>query len=348
MAIVALPFNNKNQFRKYPLKQSSSLLSLEGIQFPDDLFVNASITTKYGRHKIFIKQIFLKKTLLRVTITSLVEDTPSEIVLGVFSGEITEDFTTLDLTPFVRNVSGNITVGSISSLDSLEGVFNFSYLSSAFEESVIFCYTPPAVSSITDRRKKELRGFVNFGVLTNISKTTNNTLKTTKFTALEPDTVFNLADTSSQLGNCPHTIIQKINGVVPFPIGEHESENDGNIYIAGILPIVFYGVPGSVENTFTPGKIGIDSGEITLNKLCTQKHKLLPPVDISGFTLDNSSFRDAYYNKPALEENSSPANYPFSIPARLASNFNAAQKPEYYYWPQFVKSSYYDLWPKPE
>ena len=347
MAIIALPFNNKNQFRKFPLKQTATLLSLEGLQIPDDLIVNASITTVYSKHRIHIKQIFSKGALLRVTIASYQENENTDVTLGVFSGIVTENFTTIKLTPFVRNVSGNITIGSVESLKNIEGVFNFTNSTASFEESTLFCYTPPAVSSIRDRRNKELRGIVNFGVLTNISKTTSNTLKTSKFTALTPESVFNLSDTSSSLGNCPCTIIQKINGISPFPVGQAEPENDGNVYIAGILPIVFYGVPGAEEDTFVPGKIGVSSGEITLDKLCTQKHKLLPPVDISGFTVDSSLFRDSYYSKPALSANNTHPNYPYPIPARISSNFNATVRPEFYYWPQFVLPSYYDLWPKP-
>lgn len=347
MAIITLPFNNKNQFRKYPLKQDASLVSTEGVRIPDDLLVNASITAIYGRHSIYVKQIFSKGNLIRVTIATTLEESGGELVLGVFSGEVSRNFTTLTLTPFVRNVSGNITVGSLETLRTITGVYNFTLSTAAFEESVIFCYTPPAVSSISDRRKKELRGVVNFGTLINLTKTTNNTTKTAKFTATNPSKVFNLGDKSSLLGNCPYTIIQRINGVAPFPVGTAEPENDGNIYIAGVLPVIFFGIPGAEPGTFTPGKIGISTGEVTLDKLCTQKHKLLPPVDISGFTVDNGTFKDVYYNKPALGANPSPANYPYPIPARLPSNFNAAERPEYYYWPQFVKSSYYDLWPKP-
>ena len=83
---------------------------------------------------------------------------------------------------------------------------------------------------------------------------------------------------------------------------------------------------------------------LTLTSLCTKKQKLLPPVDVTGFTKEE--YKDEYYNKPALESLNN-TNYPYEIPARLAANFNATLRPEYFYWPQYVKENYYDFWRKP-
>jgi hypothetical protein len=344
MAILALQPNNKNQYRKYPLKQGSTFQSSDGYLVPDDLIVNCSLTSIYGKHRIYIKQIYYKDPVVRIVIASLLSDE----ALGVFSGNVTENFTTLKLVPFTRNVSGNLTIGSLASLKDISRILNFDNndgeVTSELEESVIFCYTPPAVTSIQDKKKNELRGIVEFGTLTNLTKTTDNPDKQTAFTALYPSAVFNLADKSSFLNNCKTPIIKNINGVVPSPSGVGEAKNDNNIYIAGVKPIVFYGLPGD-NGESVPGTIRVSSGGITLDSLCTQKHKLLPPVDISGFTLNTTEFKNKYYSKPALPAYpDGSANYPLSRPARLASNFNATAKPEYYYWPQFVKPEYYNFW----
>ena len=344
MAILALQPNNKNQYRKYPLKQGATFQSSDGRTVPDDLVVNCSITSIYGKHRIYIKQIYYKDPVVRIVIASLLNDE----ALGVFAGDVSENFTTLQLTPFVRNVSGNLTIGSLASLREISHILNFEssdgVATSEFEESVIFCYTPPAVTSIQDKKKNELRGSVNFGTLTSLTKTTNNQESTTALTALYPSSVFNLADKSSFLNNCKTPIIKNINGVVPAPAGVGDPKNDNNIYIAGVKPIVFYGVPGSDGET-TPGTIRVSSGGVTLDSLCTQKHKLLPPVDVTGFTLNTTEFKNKYYSKPALPAYpDGSANYPLARPARLASNFNSTSKPEYYYWPQFVKPEYYSFW----
>jgi hypothetical protein len=60
--------------------------------------------------------------------------------------------------------------------------------------------------------------------------------------------------------------------------------------------------------------------------------------------VNTSETKNKYYNKLALPAVQTLDSYPYEIPARLASNFNAALRPEYYYWPQFVKKEYYAYW----
>jgi hypothetical protein len=153
--------------------------------------------------------------------------------------------------------------------------------------------------------------------------------------ALSPDSVFNLADKSSYLGNCMTTPIKNINGVYPYAPGEGGVSNDGNVFIVGIKPIIFYG------DSETSGTLKVLTPGLTLDSLCTSRHRLLPPVSISSFTQDNATFKDSYYNKPAL-----PADGTLTPPrpSRLASNFYSAQRPEYYYWPQFINEEYYAYW----
>lgn len=351
MSTFPLSRSNKNQFRKFPFKQTANLFSLSGVVLPDDIFVGASITTTYGKHRIYMKQYCRQNLKIHVTIAAMTgtsED--SDEVLGFFTGELTEGVTSLVFKPFVRFVSGSLTVSSSTQPETTSDILVFSRDQSEFEESVVYCYTPPAVTSIRDKLGSELRGIVDFGILTNITKTSTPSAGRVQFTATSPESVFNPADKSSLLGNCRTPIIKNINGVTPFPLGEGSAQNDGNIYIAGVKPIVFYGTPGE------SGAVGISTDGVTLANICTQKHKLLPPVDISGFTLDSLEYRDAYYNKAQLPkypddyQESSP-NYPLPRPARAASNFNSVKIPEYYFWPQFAKEENYanhKYWPQPE
>jgi hypothetical protein len=143
-------------------------------------------------------------------------------------------------------------------------------------------------------------------------------------------------------------MIKSINGVLPFPSEVGAAGNDGNLYLVGVNPVAFYSVPSSNPGEdAAKGTVGISTGDVTLDSLCTQKHKLLPPVDISGFTYpaDDLDYRNSYYSKPASEGNTNTStNYPYPQPERLASNFNSTVRPEYYYWPQFVKPEYYAYW----
>lgn len=340
MAIIALHPNNKNQYRKYPFKQGSSLRSDTGYVVPDDLFVNCTITSIYGRHRIYVKQIYYKNQEIRIAIASVLDD----LLLGVFVGTASSNaITHLTLDRFVRNITGTMSLHNISALKDLTSALNFRKEDTELEESVIFCYTPPAVSSIKDKKNAELRGNVVFGRLTNLTKSTIKEERTSKLRATNPSTIFNKADRSSYLGNCGIPIIKNINGVKPSTPGGVSSVNDYNIYIVGIKPIVFYGIPGEEQNTTEAGIIGINTNNLSLDSLCTLKHKILPPIDVCGFTLPTIEFKNKYYSKPALNA-ADPDTCDSSHPARRASNFNETIRPEFYYWPQFVREEYYSYW----
>lgn len=340
MSIIALHPNNKNQYRKYPFKQRSSLRSDTGYVVPDDFIVNCAITSIYGRHRIYVKQIYYNNQEIRIAIASVLDD----LLLGVFVGSATSnDIIHLNLNRFVRNIAGTMSVYNVSALKDLSTALNFNKEDTELEESTIFCYTPPAVSSIKDKKNSELRGNVVFGKLTNLTKTTAPEARTSKLKATNPSTIFNSSDRSTYLGNCGIPIIKNINGVEPSSPGGVSSVNDYNIYIAGIKPIVFYGIPGEEQNTTEPGVIGINTDSLSLDSLCTLKHKILPPVEVCGFTLPTIEFKNKYYSKPALNA-ADPETCDSSHPARRASNFNETTRPEFYYWPQFVKEEYYSNW----
>ena len=352
MSLLSLNRNNKNQYRKFPFKQTASLISTTGHNLTDDIFVNCSLTSLYGKHRIYMKQLFFKAGKIHVTIAAIsgVSEDFDE-VLGVFSANLnTEGYTTIQLTPFTRFVSGSLTVAKVTNLEAISEPLIFTRNQAEFEERTVFCYTHPAVTSVQDKRGNEIRGAVDFGVLTNIEKTSDTILRKVALKSTSPETVFNAGDKSSFLNNCKTPVIKNINGVEPFPEGIGSAINDGNIYIVGVKPIVFYGLLGE------DGVVGVDTGGVTLDSICTQKHKLLPPVDVSGFTLDTEQYKDMYYNKPGLPkypddyQEASP-DYPLERPARAASNFNSVKLPEFYFWPQFAKTEYYNnekYWPQPK
>jgi hypothetical protein len=273
-----------------------------------------------------------------------------DTILGVFSGTIEEDNVKLNLFPFVRFTSGSLTIGSLTVVQSLPTLLNFNKDTAEFEESIIFCYTPPGVLSISDKNSTELRGNVYFGNLINLDKfIAGNTIR---FSVIDTNEVKNIADRSSFLDNCPRRPIKAINGVSPSKMYEGSAENDGNIYLVGVKPIIFYGIPGQ-ENPDTgetaplPGVLNIESPTLSLDSLCSLRHNLLPPVDLSGFMNPSEEFIDKYYAKPGMARRDADAtniNYPYQIPARYASNFNATNTPEFYYWPQFLKEEYYYRW----
>ena len=336
MGFLSLSTLSKNQFRKFPFKQGVSLRADNGLTLEDGVVIGCSITSVYGKHRLYVRQLFKRDSFVSIAIASFFTDE----VLGTFSGEVTENFTTLTLTAFAPYISGSLTLGLLESLNSVPVTLHFEKHSSELEESTIFCYTPPAVTSISDKKGSRLKGDVKFGLLTNITKTTDTVTKTTQFTVSNPSAVFNKADKSTILDNCPNPIIKNINGVTPFPIGGVNNPfagNDGNIYIVGVSPVVFYGI----SDTDAQGSVKIQTDNVTLESLCTQKHKLLPPVDICAFTDPLS--KNIYYSKPALAAHD-PTKCSFERPERDAGSYFESSRPEYYFWPQFVKPEYYELY----
>jgi len=338
MSILSLQRLNKNQFRKYPFKQGAASLSDDGYLLSDELIVDCSLTSQLGKHRLYIKQIFYSAPVLRIAVATISSDPQQDDqVVGIFATKAATAYSTLQLTPFIRFVSGSLTLGTLESLSSVSRVLNFPKESTEFEESTIFCYTHPAVTSIRDKKGSELRGRVNFGILTNVAKTTQ--IGSTRLYALTPSAVKNLVDKSTYLSNCSTPTITNINGVYPSSSAEDAHDaNDANIYLVGVKPVVFYGIPGQA------GVVALATEGISLASLCTQKHKLIPPQDIRGFTVASTGTQDLYYSKPELLTTQELSSYPYAIPPRLSGNFNTTEKPEFYYWPQFVKSEYYAYW----
>lgn len=327
MALLALAPDNKNQFRKYPLKQASTCAAEDGYVIGDSLIVNCSITSTYGQHRIYVRQIAYKDSFVRITIASVLDG----VTLGCFSGNITDNFTTLELTPFKRFVDGFLTIGSLDELKKITKVLHFDSAATEIEESTIFCYKVPNVTSLEDKRGSTARGQVGFGSLININETKNVVSNSLDLSVINASVIFNLADRSSRLDNCPTPIIKTINGVSPYPIGEGSDINDGNIYLIGVNPIVFYGRGHTTPDYYkAPGTIKIETPSLTLDQLCAARNKILPPTD-------NSFLKNSWLPDPSPFPDEVINNQYYTKSQKEAGNFNTAELPEYYIWPQFTE-----------
>ncbi len=138
-----LDFLNKNMYRKYPLRENSTLTYTDGSQMPQELITSMQITSVYGVHTIYITKVFTSEDFISVTIYSAADNT----ALGTFTGPVNKDFDVVPLTPFVSRISGHMTVGKTTDLIKNPGVhFLRNELTdegevdnALLEDSVIFC-----------------------------------------------------------------------------------------------------------------------------------------------------------------------------------------------------------------
>ena len=337
MAINTLSFLNKNQFRSYPLKAGSVLTAIDGKSITNDLFVGLSISTTIDRRNLFVRQISANNGNIVVTIAGELENGYFES-LGSFSGKITEDFTSLTLTSYLPFTSGSLVIGSSDAISKLSGVYTFHKETLQLEESTVFYYTPPPVRSVMNNGNY-LRGNVRFGVLNNLVKSRdgNNIL----FGVIDSQSVASLADLHSAFNNCRTPVIRYIDGAVPFYDNSGiYPDLQGNLFMVGVAPIVFYGEQG--ENTvdannlpvynggISVGTVALSGSKLTLETLCTTRNSVLPPV--------NPNYINNYPNNvtttPTLIGKQSYYTKSRSVP----SSFISATEPEFTWWPQFLSN----------
>jgi hypothetical protein len=329
MAIYTLDFLNKNKYRRYPFRADTALTSENGRVLGNDLLVAASFSVAGVRENLHISQIWVRGQFIDLVLSCTVGD--RLVSLGRFAGEIIEDYSVLFLEQFERFVNGTITFGSAEVVSRMSGGYFFNPTQTKLEDSTIFYYTPPGVKKLV-RSSAELRGRVEFGNLINLVKTKE--AKTIKLSTSTGVQIASLADRASQFKNCKTPLIYNINETVPFK----DSTNnypvlDGNIYLVGIKPVIFYGEFGTPENTggtIQAQTIDINNNPLTLDTLCTARNKVLPPIDPVYLvkrpdeTTTPSTFagKENYYTKS------------FSKPV----NFIKVVEPEFLSWPQFFKN----------
>jgi hypothetical protein len=347
MSLSSLEFLNKNQFRSYPLKAESSLTAIDGRKVSNELLVGASITTTLDRKNIFIRQIYVDGVDVRITLAAKLSNSFFETI-GIFYGTITSEFTVLRLTETMKFTSGTLIIGTVEALNELSGVYTFEPGAMELEESTVFYYTPPGVTSINYRGAR-LTGDVNFGVLSNIIKSRPvDSPKKIDFGVIDSASVTSLGDKSSLFNNCPTPVIRYIDGAVPFyqsstSVDSHNTYNylpalQGNLFMVGVAPLSFQSQQ-NIDNSNQLVDLGglsvtansITSGApITLNTLCNARNSVLPPISpiyIKRGTLPGSNPSaaglDSYYTKSAYH----------------AGNLYSVTDPEFMWWPQFFTYS---------
>jgi hypothetical protein len=324
MAITTLEFLNKNQFRRYPLKAEATQTSVDGDTFSTELVVACSVSTTKERRDLHISQIVVSGSTITLALSA--STTAGLVCLGRFHGELIGDNTTLLLESFVSYASGSITLGAADLLLAMRNSYMLPPSAAPLEESTVFYYTPPRVRALTNRGDT-LQGRVEFGLLTNVQKTTvENTIQLGTQVTLNLNS---LADKSSHFNNCPTPVIRYVEGAVPF---YDDSGNypalQGNLYLVGIAPVVFYG--GAGAGSISTQTITIDGSALTLDNLCTARNSVLPPINpiylanLPNEQSENKTFvgKENYYTKS------------YYTPV----NFVDAVEPEFLSWPQFFSN----------
>jgi hypothetical protein len=332
MAIYTLDFLNKNRFRRFPFKAETTLKAINGKTLNNDLIVGLSISTITDRQNIHISQVYVKDQYISIVLSATVNE--KLISLGRFAGTILEDYSVLYLEQFERFINGTLIIGSVDDVLKMTGSYYFEAGATSIEESTIFCYTPPNVKSIVNN-SIHLRGDVEFGTLTNLVKTREN--QNIKLSTSSGTQIASLADKSSQFRNCPTPLIYSINNAIPFKDSSNDYPIlDGNIYMIGIKPIVFYGEfgePGEEETvggTILAQTIDINNNPLTLDTLCTARNKVLPPINpvYLNNRPDNKTTTPTFIGKENYYTKS------FMKPV----NFIKVVEPEFLSWPQFFKN----------
>ena len=335
MVINTLNFLNKNQFRNYPIKAGSVLRAIDGKMITTELLVGCSVSTTADNLGLFIKQITADGNNISVVLGARLINGDFK-TLGIFEGDVLSNFTSLKLSPFVPFVSGNLIIGSVDGLRALNGVYTFHEEDLPLEESTIFYYTPPQVTSIVNDGI-HLRGKVNFGVLNNLVKSREG--NNIRFGVIDSASLASLVDLDSAFNNCRTPVIRYVDGAVPFyDISENYEELQGNLFMVGVSPIIFYGEQG--ENTvdaqnlpvynggISTGTISLSGSPLTLDTLCTAKNAALPPINPN------------YFHNLPNQVDSNPSfigkqNY-YSKSAYVPVNFIGTTLPEFVWWPQFL------------
>ena len=329
MPIYTLDFLNKNKFRRFPFRGETALTSVDGRTLSNELIVALSVSTTINRANLYISQIFVKDQFIDLVLSTVTNNI--NISLGRFSGTVIEDYSILYLEQFEKFTNGILTIGSANAILNMSGGYFFSPESTKIEDSTIFYYTPPAVKSFVNK-DTELRGRVEFGTLTNLLKTKEG--NNIKLSATASGQIASLADRSSQFKNCTTPLIYSVNNALPFQDEEKNYEIlDGNVYMLGIKPVVFYGefgLPGEEINsrgTILAQTIDINNSPLTLDTLCTARSTVLPPIN------------PVYLNNLPDERSVSPTfvgkeNY-YTKSYLKPVNFIKAVEPEFLSWPQF-------------
>jgi hypothetical protein len=321
MPILNLDFLNKNQFRAYPFKASSTRKAEDSRMINNSLISACSITTLNTRTQLHVNQIFVQENFISLTIAGL--ENGKFKSLGMFHGTPDQNFKTLEFVQFERFVGGQLILGSLDEIFNMSGGYFFDPLALPLEESNVFYYTPPAVTSI-NYKQSSLRGHVRFGKLYNLVKTVDKPNKKISLAVQDNSSLASLTDHTSEFNNCKTPLIHYVNNSKPF-YNLNNSTHQGNLYLVGVKPIIFYGVMG--EGSLEVQTKLLNDQTLDLTGLCTARNKVLPPINpiyLKDRNLETPEFKgkNNFYGKS------------FDPPENIFNNSD----PEFLAWPQFFKN----------
>jgi len=251
-----LDYLNKNLYRTFPLRSGSNMTTLEGVILPSALLTSASIAVTYAMSDVYVSNIYCNGNYINVTI----RDNKTSTALGCFSGNVTQNYQVLSFIPFISGVSGTMTTGTVDAITNFRGGYTMDSTNGRIEDSLVFCYTPPAVTSLVHDATVTTGNIKLNGH--NIAITTPSNVL---LTVVNKSTLLSNNDFSSALGNCPTPIITHINTV--------PTDAYGNIDIYGITPVAI-----SISN----GNIVITPGSLTITDLCQAMNIRLAPNSTSN------------------------------------------------------------------
>ena len=136
-------FLNKNIYRRYPVRATSSLNDPLAGTLPDSVITDCKLTTTVGDAEVYLQQVTLSGNYITVTVAS------TQRTLGVFRATVTQDYQTVSLEPFIAEAAGTLTLGLASTFNFPETHLNFEPAASQLEACTVFCFTPPGVKEFT-------------------------------------------------------------------------------------------------------------------------------------------------------------------------------------------------------
>lgn len=252
--MLDVSFLNKNLFRKYPLRSTSTYISKQGVEIPLTLIGGLSISTELGKHTLYISKIVVNGNYINVTVSC---SSPA-ITIGYFSATITEDFQSVPMTATQDYAAGHIVFGFMNSLELIQGSHTFDLADMRIEDSTIACLQRPPLLYIEADGKK-ITGEVTLAFDNIKDESVDSAIRELRI--IDMNAVMSRNDASSDRQSCPTNMIGSLNGVKPT--------SGGNIDIYGILPVIIDVTATGIKVT-TPG---IGFGEI-----CTNVKENIPPI----------------------------------------------------------------------
>lgn len=262
-------------YRSYPLKASSSGLSIYQEVLPEELITSMNISAPNEYTGLYISKITSKNQYLSIVIN----DYATGLALGSFSSAITKDYQVINLLPYLSTVSGFLTIGKKEILSEFQGAYHFDKENTELEESILFIYPPPAVIKFVNRAIESVGKITLLGKNIIITDEDN----TLSLDVIDRNKVLAHNTSAGQYDNCQTPIIESINTVVP--------DEEGNIDIYTILPMT---IEVSGDNlTLVPN--------ITVSEVCPELNKIYPPVNES----------DVYYSDILTEKTPEWKTWPY-------------------------------------